>query len=220
MLPDLQPAGTLRDIGRDGLRRRGQRAHAVPLAPCAEFPPVALIAPERVLCLGCPDVLARLFERGGRNYVRPRARPGRSDPRRASCRTLQFRELALRRVLLVARAVGRDHSVTGPAEFWIALQASASCVQSTGNDAASKSASVARLKLSVRPNPWPDAKFQARRGCALARGILRRRLDAGCGRVNQRLDFRRAGSTVIAAYGTSWDKDTRRRKLAELEVAA
>jgi hypothetical protein len=33
-------------------------------------------------------------------------------------------------------------------------------------------------------------------------------------------EFRRAGNTVIAAYGTSSDKDTARRKLAELERAA
>ena len=33
-------------------------------------------------------------------------------------------------------------------------------------------------------------------------------------------EFRRAGNTVIAAYGTSCDKDTARRKLAELERAA
>jgi hypothetical protein len=34
------------------------------------------------------------------------------------------------------------------------------------------------------------------------------------------MEFRRAGNTVIAAYGTSFDKDTARRKLAELERAA
>jgi hypothetical protein len=33
-------------------------------------------------------------------------------------------------------------------------------------------------------------------------------------------EFHRAGNTVIAAYGTSFDKDTARRKLAELEHAA
>jgi len=33
-------------------------------------------------------------------------------------------------------------------------------------------------------------------------------------------EFRRAGNTVIAAYGTSCDKDTARRKLADLERAA
>jgi hypothetical protein len=33
-------------------------------------------------------------------------------------------------------------------------------------------------------------------------------------------EFRRAGNTVIAAYGTSFDKDTAKRKLAELERAA
>jgi hypothetical protein len=33
-------------------------------------------------------------------------------------------------------------------------------------------------------------------------------------------EFRRAGNTVIAAYGTSGDKDTAKRKLAELERAA
>ncbi len=33
-------------------------------------------------------------------------------------------------------------------------------------------------------------------------------------------EFRRAGNTVIAAYGTSCDKDTAKRKLAELERAA
>ena len=34
------------------------------------------------------------------------------------------------------------------------------------------------------------------------------------------IQFRRAGNTVIAAYGTSGDKDVARRKLAELERAA
>jgi hypothetical protein len=33
-------------------------------------------------------------------------------------------------------------------------------------------------------------------------------------------EFRRAGNSVIAAYGTSSDKDTAKRKLAELECAA
>ena len=33
-------------------------------------------------------------------------------------------------------------------------------------------------------------------------------------------EFRRAGNTVIAAYGTSFDKDTAKRKLAESERAA
>jgi hypothetical protein len=33
-------------------------------------------------------------------------------------------------------------------------------------------------------------------------------------------EFRRAGNTVIAAYGTRWDKDAAKRKLAELERAA
>ena len=32
--------------------------------------------------------------------------------------------------------------------------------------------------------------------------------------------FRRAGNTVLAAYGTSFDKDTAKRKLAELDRAA
>jgi hypothetical protein len=42
--------------------------------------------------------------------------------------------------------------------------------------------------------------------------------DAGVLKPNP--EFRRAGNTVIAAYGTRFDKDTARRKLAELERAA
>lgn len=72
--PHLQPSGAFGYVCRDGLSSRGQGAHSVPLAPCAELPPVAFIAPECVLCLRRADVFARLFERGGRNHVRPRAR--------------------------------------------------------------------------------------------------------------------------------------------------
>ena len=42
---------------------------------------------------------------------------------------------------------------------------------------------VVRHAYGVGPGIWSDAEFQARRGCALARGIVRSRLDAGRGRV-------------------------------------
>ena len=43
-------------------------------------------------------------------------------------------------------------------------------------------------------------------------------IDAGMLKLSP--EFRRAGNTVIAAYGTSGDKEAARRKLAELERAA
>jgi hypothetical protein len=43
-------------------------------------------------------------------------------------------------------------------------------------------------------------------------------LDADVLKLN--VEFRRAGNTVIAAFGDSSDKDTAKRKLAELERAA
>jgi hypothetical protein len=43
-------------------------------------------------------------------------------------------------------------------------------------------------------------------------------LDADVLKLNT--EFRRAGNTIIVAYGTRFEKDTAKRKLAELERAA
>jgi len=74
-----------------------------------------------------------------------------------SCRTLQLRKLALGRVLLAARTIGRNDRISGPPEFGIRFEHFRVLGQSTGNVAASNRASTARLKVSVRPKPMPEA---------------------------------------------------------------
>src|SRR5690242_13835015 len=107
----------------------------MPLAPLAEVPPIALVASQGGVRLRCPDELADLFERGGRNYVRPFAlyRPdhltGRHAARSRSA-SLRFAESFTTLLPKAARTVfpARRHSS-------LRLSASASCVQSTANDA-------------------------------------------------------------------------------------
>ena len=80
---------------------------------------------------------------------------------------------------------------------------------------------MARDAHGVGQGLRPDAQFQARHGRTIARGDRSRSIGLKT-RAHSRTnpEFRRAGYSVQAAFSSGFEKDSAKRRLAELERAA
>ena len=118
----LQPCGAFPNVERHSFRGRRQRVNSAGIAPTVKLPSVALISPDGIFRLRFPDKLTHRIERGGRNYVRPRALYRPDNRRRVGHAA---RSGSASRRLAESLSAGGEHgldAVTGPPELGIALE--------------------------------------------------------------------------------------------------